>query len=77
MVQPSPSSGRARVMKPGHVDDGLPGTIVGFHPRRAPSSVEMILDRDMHGRRPETFWTLSEIEPSPDGHNRAAERVLM
>ena len=22
-------------------------------------------------------WSLSEIEPSPDGHNRIAERVLM
>lgn len=28
-------------------------------------------------RRPEAFYTLAEIEPSPDGRNRTAERVLM
>ena len=69
--------GRARVAIPGHVDDGLVGQVVAYHLRRAPWCIEMILDRDARMRRPETFWTLAEIEPSPDGHNRTAERVLM
>jgi hypothetical protein len=69
--------GRAVVVIPGHVDNGLAGTIISYDLRRAPSSIEMILDRDARRRRPETFWTLSEIEPSPDGHNRTAERVLI
>jgi hypothetical protein len=50
---------------------------VASDPRRAPCRLEMILDRDRRMRRPQMFWTLSEIEPSPDGHNRIAERVLM
>ena len=28
-------------------------------------------------RRPEAFYTLAEIEPSPDGRNRTAKRVVM
>ncbi len=75
-MQVSLQPGRARVAKPGHSRDGQAGHIVASDLRRAPWCVRRILDRARLMRRPEAFWTLSEIEPSPDGHNRTAERVL-
>ena len=69
-------SGRDWGAIPERVGDGLASQVAVHLPRRAPSWIEMMLDRDARIHRSKTFRTSRETEPSPAVHNRTVEQVL-